>query len=146
MSKRMTTAGIRLDRQERRSIGTCSEHVRSEHVRNNAETFGTLFAVISKAVHQYLKSRADHHYGGSIVKTDTPFTIVISITNCYSFHNNPCWQPIVTLFTIVHVDSPMFANNWGISKVNQDMLRSPRTTFGWNKFGACSFGTCSEQC
>ena len=84
----VTLAG--LDRQEPRSVGTCSEHVRSEHVRNNAETLGALFAVISKAVHQYLKSRADHHYGGSIVKIDTPFTIAISITNCYSFHNSPC--------------------------------------------------------
>ena len=83
-------AFVTLDRQEQRSVGTCSEHVRSEHVRNNAETLGALFAVISKAVHQYLKSRDDHHYGGSIVKIDTPFTIVISITNCYSFHNSPC--------------------------------------------------------
>ena len=35
-----------LDRQEQRSVGTCSEHVRSERVRNNAETLGAMFAVI----------------------------------------------------------------------------------------------------
>ena len=38
--KRLRSDASALDRQEQRSVGTCSEHVRSERVWNNAETQG----------------------------------------------------------------------------------------------------------